>query len=274
MGFEPHEESRVEAVNEFVGRMKTGLEEAHSALKKAKDDMARFYNRRRTPAPRYKPGDRVYLDAKDLKTTRPSQKLAHRFLGPYVVERTIGRNAYKLKLPRSMSRIHPVFNVIKLKPAPEDPIPGRRAAPPPEPVIVEGETEYELEKVLDSRRYRGKLQFLVSWKGYGREENMWVDEHDLHAEDLVKEFYRENPHAPRSIRTLQQDFARTLVPRRGVMSGNPLFKAYSQRAITRTNAPSTRAVTINALSMRVTITDAHRSALTILRSLGQVRPCT
>src|SRR5215470_675569 len=78
MGFEPHKESRVEAVNKFVGRMKTGLEEARSALGKAKDDMAHFYNRQRTPAPTYKPGDHVFLDVKDLKTTRPSQKLAHR----------------------------------------------------------------------------------------------------------------------------------------------------------------------------------------------------
>jgi hypothetical protein len=39
MGFEPHQESKVKAVNEFMGCMKEGLEEAQSALKKAKDNM-------------------------------------------------------------------------------------------------------------------------------------------------------------------------------------------------------------------------------------------
>src|SRR5215475_2674520 len=51
MGFEPHPESQVEAVNEFVGRMKSSLEEARAALVKAKDDMACYYDRHRTPVP-------------------------------------------------------------------------------------------------------------------------------------------------------------------------------------------------------------------------------
>jgi hypothetical protein len=45
MGFELHQPpSRVEAVNEFTDRMRDTLEEAKSALTKAKDDMARYYN--------------------------------------------------------------------------------------------------------------------------------------------------------------------------------------------------------------------------------------
>jgi hypothetical protein len=39
MGFEPCQESKVKAVNEFVGHMREGLEEAWSILKKAKDDI-------------------------------------------------------------------------------------------------------------------------------------------------------------------------------------------------------------------------------------------
>src|SRR6266581_4674769 len=47
MGFEPHQlPSRVEAVNEFMDRMRNTLEEAKSALAKAKDKMAQYYNRR------------------------------------------------------------------------------------------------------------------------------------------------------------------------------------------------------------------------------------
>jgi len=70
MGFEPHQPpSRVEAVNEFTNRMKDILEEAKSALAKAKDDMARYYNRRRSPAPTFSPGDMVYLDSEDIQTT-------------------------------------------------------------------------------------------------------------------------------------------------------------------------------------------------------------
>jgi len=69
MGFEPKQPARVEAVNEFTDRMKMALEEAKSALNKAKDDMARYYNQRRLPTPVYKTGDKVYLDASDISTT-------------------------------------------------------------------------------------------------------------------------------------------------------------------------------------------------------------
>src|SRR5262245_14286736 len=67
MGFEPQQpRSQVESVNEFADRMAKGLEEAKAALAKAKDEYTMYYNRRRTPAPEYKPGDMVYLDASDI----------------------------------------------------------------------------------------------------------------------------------------------------------------------------------------------------------------
>jgi hypothetical protein len=199
MGFEPVARSRLESVNEFVSRMKSATDEARAALSKAKDEMARYYNRLRTPAPDFKPGDRVFLDSSDLRTTRPSKKFAHRFVGPYKVVRKVGRGAYRLELPQSMSRLHPVFSVVKLMLAPEDPIVGRQHEPPPDPVIVEGQEEYEVEEVLDSRFFRRRLQFLVKWKGYGYEERQWTDERDVHAPDLVAQFYRNHPGAPRRI---------------------------------------------------------------------------
>src|ERR1700675_4125039 len=103
MGFEPRQpRSHVESVEDFKDRMELGLREAQAALTKAKDEYAHYYNRRRTPGPDFKPGDRVWLDASDIKTTRPSAKLAHRRLGPYTVERQVGKGAYKLKLPPSL----------------------------------------------------------------------------------------------------------------------------------------------------------------------------
>ena len=156
----------------------------------------RYYNQRRTPASIFKPGDRVYLDASNIKTTRPSQKLSHRNLGPFIVERQVSPSAYRLRLPRSMNRLHPVFNVVKLTRAPDDPIPGRRAQPPPPPVLVGDGEEYVVERILDSRVRRGKLQFKVKWKGYGTEEDSWEPASDVHADALVWEFYCAHPGAP------------------------------------------------------------------------------
>jgi len=68
MGFELSQvSSGLETVNEFMERMKSATEEAKSAICKAQKDMTQYYNRRRTLAPMYKPGDRVYLDISDIK---------------------------------------------------------------------------------------------------------------------------------------------------------------------------------------------------------------
>ena len=100
MGFELHQPpSHIEAVNKFTDRVKDTLEEAKSALAKAKDDMARYYNHRHSPAPSFSPGNMVYLDSKDIQTTRPLKKLLHCHLGPYLVERCVGKYAYCLTLP-------------------------------------------------------------------------------------------------------------------------------------------------------------------------------
>ena len=72
-----------------------------------------------------------------------------------------------------MRRLHPVFNVVKLSPAPDDPIVGRRWNPPPLPELIDGAEEYIVEEILNIRMFRRKLQYLVKWEGYGIEGNTW-----------------------------------------------------------------------------------------------------
>jgi hypothetical protein len=77
MGFEPNQpRSQVVEVTEFAERMAKGVEEARVTLTKAKDEYAMYYNHCCTPAPKFKPGDRVWLDSSDIHTDRPSAKLA------------------------------------------------------------------------------------------------------------------------------------------------------------------------------------------------------
>jgi len=88
MGFEPRQNlSSLETVNEFTKRMESATEEAKSAIRKVQEDMMRYYNRKRSLTPVFKPGNQVYLDALDIRTTHPSPKLLHRRLGPFKIER-------------------------------------------------------------------------------------------------------------------------------------------------------------------------------------------
>jgi hypothetical protein len=72
----------------------------------------------------------------------------------------------------------------------------------PAPELIDGEEEYSVEKILDSRHFgrRRRLQYLVKWEGYPDAENMWVDKDDMFADDKVREFKASNPDAATHIR--------------------------------------------------------------------------
>ena len=93
------------------------------------------------------------MDTSNIRTTQPSQKLAHRRLGPFPIERQVSRNTYCLTLPYSMRQLHLVFNVVKLTHAPSDPILGRWPKPPPPPEIIDDEEEHVVEQILNSRMF-------------------------------------------------------------------------------------------------------------------------
>ena len=152
--------------------------------------MAKYYNQRRTPALDYQPGDKVYLDASDIQTTRPSQKLSHQRLGPFTIVRKVRNDAYHLCLPPSMSRLHPVFNVIKLTPAPDDPILGHRPHPHPLPEIIDRVEEWIIEEILDSQVINQKLCYFVKWEGFRIEHNSWEPANDVHAPEHIAEFHQ------------------------------------------------------------------------------------
>ena len=57
------------------------------------------------------------------------------------------------------------------------------------PIEVEGEEEWEVKKILNKRKIRGVEKYLVQWKEFMMEHNMWEREEDLrNARELVDEF--------------------------------------------------------------------------------------
>jgi len=99
----------------------------------------------------FKPGDQVYIDTSDIKTTCLSLKLSHRRLGPFEIECQVRPLAYRLKLSHGIRQSHLVFNVVKLSATPEDPIPERKPQAPPPSIVVDREEKWKVEEILDSR---------------------------------------------------------------------------------------------------------------------------
>ena len=115
MGFEPLFPSHIESVNTFRNCLSNTLEEAKASITKAQDDMKQFYDTYREPTPEYKVGEKVMLDSKNISTMRPLKKLDHKFYGPFQIISKVGTHAYRLDLPLSMKRVHPVFHVVRLR---------------------------------------------------------------------------------------------------------------------------------------------------------------
>ena len=161
MGFKMRKRGKYEGAKRFVERMKNVQEEAKAALQKAQEDMKRYADRERGEVEEYQVSDLVLLSTKDLKyqmVGRQTEKLTEHFVGPYKVKAIISSNAIELDLPSTV-RIHPVVNVSQVQRY-RSQVEGQRKEMP-QPVVIEGEEEWEVEKIMNKRKVQGKEKYLV-----------------------------------------------------------------------------------------------------------------
>ena len=147
----------------------------------------------KTPEQRYKTGDQVWLEGRNLQIDWPSTKLALKRQGPFKIKKVLSPITYQLELPPQW-KIHDIFHVDLLTPYRETELHGANFIRPP-PDLIDGEEEYKIEEILQSRKFsRGrKVQYLVKWKGYPDSENQRVNWDDLHADDILADFKKKNP---------------------------------------------------------------------------------
>ena len=110
--------------------------------------MGKYYDQGKQDPPNMLIGDLVMLNGKNIRTKRPTKKLAPKFYGPFKILEKIGTRSYRLELDQRW-RIHNVFHVSLLEPYKSSSDP-QRTQLRPQPEEIEGEKEFEVERIVRS----------------------------------------------------------------------------------------------------------------------------
>ena len=156
-----------------VAALKDVHQKSLDNINKAQRRAISYVNQKRKTAPQLKKGDKVYLLTKNLRTRRPTKKLDHVKVGPFLISEQRGPVNYRLDLPKD-AKVHPVFHVSLLEPAdPRTPVQNAFH------YQVEEETEWEVERIVQHRKTADGNEYLVKWLGYPDSENTWEPEANL-----------------------------------------------------------------------------------------------
>ncbi len=98
-------------------------------------------------------------------------------------------SSYKLELSKSM-HVHDVFHPDLLRPAVDDSLPGQKNEPS-KSIVIKDEDEWEINDILNSRRYRRRLQYRVKWKSYDNDLNWYNADGDefMNAQEVIDDFH-------------------------------------------------------------------------------------
>jgi len=129
--------------------------------------MAHYYNANHVPK-QFKAGAFIKLSTKYLKFK--NHKLSPCWVGPFRVLKQIGSQAYHLALPTKYSQLHDVFPVQLLEDyhcwIDDDSLMTM-------PDLENPQDEWEVEEVLDKRRIKDTIHYLVKWAGWPSEYNSY-----------------------------------------------------------------------------------------------------
>ena len=151
--------------------------------------MARWTHKPFSP---FTKGDKVWLEARNLKQQITNLKFALKQEGPFTIIKVLSPIMYELKIPKTW-KIHPVFHTSLLSPYDENPIHGPNFPKPP-PDLNEGKEEYEIEKILCHHGPPSNRSFLIRWKGFSTEDNSWEPERNVkHSKSALTKYRKRHP---------------------------------------------------------------------------------
>ncbi|XP_044717344.1 integrase core domain-containing protein [Hirsutella rhossiliensis] len=179
--------SPVARAESIVQRFREATEWAQAAIASAQEQQEKNANSRRQPSDQFKPGDKVWLRLRNIRSNRPSKKLDW-LSAKYTVLETIGSHACRLDTPPG---IHNVFHVSLLRLAADDPLPSQTSDDYRPPAILTDDGElWEVEEILDRKKVGREWKVLVKWVGWigptWEPVNEDPEQHEGHVKDVLQ----------------------------------------------------------------------------------------
>jgi hypothetical protein len=174
------------ASNSLLHQIGTALSTAKSAIQESQERMATEYNKHRRASPVFQTGDSVFVSSEGL--TLPATASNHKsLLPPWIGPVSVARGNEPLpdqagselnvtvELPPGMT-VHPTFHVEKVKPfiaSNPGKFPNRPQDVRSSPTFADGEQYCDVERILDHKKIRKRLFYLVKYVGAPVEEAEW-----------------------------------------------------------------------------------------------------
>ncbi len=192
------ERLKARKADDIVIRMKELLSFDRQQLKKTKLIIEAQVNKHRRDVI-YEIDDWVWLFFRNVKITRPCKDLKDKQLESYQIT-VKARAFYHLRLIVSMKHLHSMFSSKLLRPYSGDFLSEQHAEPLRFIIIDDDNDEHwEIDDILNFRRYQGRIQYKVKWKGLDRDDEWYyADKGEFDGfEEVLNEFHTLYPRKPR-----------------------------------------------------------------------------
>ncbi len=181
------ERLQIDRVKNISEQMNKTLIFAREALIKTRKQMMNQANKHRKKI-NYKIESKMFLNERNIVIARFFKKLDDKMLDSFKITDSVDF-FYKLKLLDTI-RIHDVFHSELLRSVVDDSLSDQKNESS-RSIVVNDEDEWEINDILNSRRYQRQLQYRIKWKSYDNDLNWYNADDDefMNAQEMIDDFH-------------------------------------------------------------------------------------